>query len=325
MMNRTSIRQFDFSRLTAFQHWHEVLLGAMLLGGLLLAGVLEPRFVRPSVQLELVGETWTMAIVALPMAMIIITAGIDLSVGAMTCLSAVVLGLTLNAGFGIPIAVALALLTGALAGLINGCLIAGLGIHPLIVTLATMAGFRGIAMAITEGQTIQGFPEAFGPLFHGKLLGIPLPMWGFVCAAISVGFFLQRTAYGRFLYAMGHNETAARYSGVPVTKIKVSLYLLSGIACGVGAILLASRYEQAKADFASNLELEVITAVVLGGVSIFGGRGNIGGVVLGLALLHVCNRFVPWHWHVSELTSLVTGGLLIASVLLNALFTRQRN
>jgi rhamnose transport system permease protein len=197
-------------------------------------------------------------------------------------------------------------------------------IHPLIVTLATMAGFRGIALALTRGRTIQGFPPDFGDLVQRKVAGLPLPMWGFLIAASLTALFLSRSAYGRFLYAIGHNETAAGYSGVPVARVKLTLYTLSGLAAGVGAVLLAARYEQAKADFATGLELEVITAVVLGGISIFGGRGNIGGLLLGLVLLHECNKFVPWHWHVSELNSLVTGGLLIGSVLLNSLMTRRR-
>src|ERR1700752_4494635 len=123
---------------------------------------------------------------------------------------------------------------------------------------------------------------------------------------------------------MGHNETAARFSGVPVRRIKLALYTLSGFTAGVGAVLLASRYGQAKADFATGLELEVITAVVLGGVSIFGGRGNVLGVVLGLAIIHECQKFVPWHWRRSELNALVVGALLIGSVLLNSAVTRRR-
>jgi rhamnose transport system permease protein len=207
---------------------------------------------------------------------------------------------------------------------LNGLLIARAHIHPLIVTLATMAGFRGVALALTKGRTIQGFPESYGQLVQGSLLGVPLPMWCFLFAAAAATVFLSRSAYGRFLYAMGHNERAARLSGVPVTRIKLALYALSGLACGVGAVLLTSRYAQAKADFATAFELEVITAVVLGGISIFGGRGNIVGLLLGLALVHESNKFISWHWHISELNSLVIGALLIGSVLLNSLLTKNR-
>ncbi len=308
----------------AFRYWHESALAVLLMAGLFVAGYLQPRFVRPSIQVDLAGDAWAMALVALPMAMIVITGGIDLSVGSMTALCAVVLGLTVEAGGHIWLGVALALVTGALGGLINGGLVARLQIHPLIVTLATMAGYRGIALGLTRGRTIQGFPETFGQAVQYEILGLPLPMWGFLTVATLVALFLSRSAYGRYLYAMGHNELAAVYSGVPTTSIKLALYTMSGVVAGVGAVLLAARYEQAKADFATGLELEVITAVVLGGISIFGGRGNIGGLLIGLVLLHECNKFVPWHWHVSELNSLVTGGLLIGSVLLNSILTRKR-
>jgi rhamnose transport system permease protein len=307
----------------AFPYWHEAVLAALLAGAVFLAGVLEPRFVEPSVQVRLAGDAWPMALVALPMAMIVITAGIDLSVGSIMGLCAVVFGLTVEAGGGLTAGVLAALVTGAVAGFLNGALIAWVRVHPLIVTLATMAGYRGIALALTEGRTIHGFPPGLGEWVQSEVLGMPLPMWGFLIAAAVTGIFLSQTAYGRYLYAIGHNETASRFSGVPVASIKLALYTLSGVTAGIGAVLLVSRYEQAKADFATALELEVITAVVLGGVSIFGGRGNIVGVVLGLVLLHECNKFVPWHWHVSELNPLITGGLLISSVLLNSLIQRR--
>jgi rhamnose transport system permease protein len=308
----------------AFPYWHESGLALVLLIGIGVAGLLQPRFVRPSIQVDLAGDAWTMALVALPMAMIVIAGGIDLSVGSITGLCAVVLGLCVEGGLNIWAAVAVAMGTGALAGLFNALLIARIQIHPLIVTLATMAGFRGIALALTRGRTIQGFPEELGKAVQSSVWGLPLPMWGFALAATAAALFLSRSAYGRFLYAMGHNETAARYSGVPVTHIKLALYTLSGISAAVGSVLLAARYGQAKADFATGLELAVITAVVLGGVSIFGGRGNVGGLLIGLALLHECNKFISWHWHVSELNDLVTGGLLVGSVLLNSIVMNRK-
>lgn len=308
----------------AFSYWHEVTLAALLVAFFAIAGALEPRFVLPAVQVELAGDAWPMAIVALVMAMIVITGGIDLSVGAITGLSAVVIGLAVEAGINVWLAALLGLAVGASAGLLNGLLIAHVQIHPLIVTLATMAGFRGAALALTKGRTIQGFPPEYAERLQGDLLGLPTPMCAFVIAAVAVAVLLSQTAHGRFLYALGHNEQAARLSGVPVARLKFALYVLSGLACGVAALLLTSRYEQAKADFATGLELEVITAVVLGGISIFGGRGNIVGVLIGLALLHECNKFISWHWHVSELNALVIGALLIGSVLLNSLLTRNR-
>ena len=311
-------------RRRAFPYWHELVLAVLVAVVFIVAGSLEPRFVRPATQVRLAGETWALALIALPMTLIIITAGIDLSVGAATALCAVVLGLAAEAGAPVWLAIALALLTGTAGGALNGTLVAWLRVHPLIVTLATLAAFRGIAMALTRGRTIQSFPPDFGRIAGETFLGLPLPMWLFIAAALAAAVFLTRAPGGRFLYAMGHNETAARFSGVPVRRIKLGLYTLSGFTAGVGAVLLASRYEQAKADFATGLELEVITAVVLGGVSIFGGRGNVLGVVLGIVLVHVCQKFVTWHWRRSELNALVIGGLLIGAVLVNSFITSRR-
>lgn len=306
-----------------FDYWHELGLALLLAIVLVIAGILEPRFIQPAQQLRLAGDVWPMAIVAIPMVLIVITGGIDLSVGGMTALCAVVLGMYLEASSNPWLGVLLTLILGAGCGLFNGTLIARFQIHPLIVTLATMAGFRGIALAITKGRTIQGVPESFCDVAQGNLLGLPIPMLIFLACITTAAIFLTRTPQGRFLYAIGNNETAAKYSGIPTTRIKVLLYTVSGVASAVAAILLVTRYGQAKSDFANGLELEVITAVVLGGTSIFGGRGNLGGLLIGLILLHECKKFVPWHWHVSELNSLVIGGLLIGSVLLNSLLTRK--
>lgn len=323
-MNASSTTMATSSPRLPFRYWHEVALALLLGGFLVAAAALEPRFAQWGVQTELSGDVWPLGVVALVMALIVITGGIDLSVGGVTALCAVTMGISVEAGLNVWLGAGVALLTGLAAGMINGALIARLSIHPLIVTLATMAGFRGAALAITEGRTIQGFPPEFSRTVQRSVLGLPLPMWFFIAAAIMAAVALSRMPVGRYLYAIGHNEQAARYSGVPTTRLKLTLYALSGLTCGMAAILLTARYEQAKADFATGLELEAITAVVLGGVSIYGGRGNVVGLLLGLALLFEFNKFVPWHWHKSELNALVTGALLIGSVLINSLLTRTR-
>lgn len=308
----------------AFPFWHEVGLAILLIATLAAAGSMEPRFLLPKVQLGLAGDAWPLAFLALPMTLIILTGGIDLSVGAMAALSAVTIGLLTRAGVPVFLAAAAGVAVGTLCGAFNGTLVAWLRIHPLIVTLATMAAFRGVALALTRGETIQGFSPGYGEVAAGTLLGLPYPLWLLAIAAIAVAVFLANTAYGRFVRAIGFNATAARYSGVPVGKMTLSLYAFSGFVAGVAAIAMTSRYGQAKADFATGLELEVITAVVLGGVSIFGGRGSLIGVLLGVLLIHELQKFVPWHWQKTELNALVVGALLIGSVLLNSLRTRGK-
>ncbi|CAN5382716.1 ABC transporter permease [soil metagenome] len=308
----------------SFAFWHEVVLAVLLVGVMTYAGSLAPKFLSLRAQISMAGELWPLALLTLSMTLIILTAGIDLSVGSTAALSAVVLGLCYQRGTGMPIAITLALATGIVAGFINGILIARVRVHPLIVTLATLSAYRGIALAVTQGQSIHGFPQQFLNLSGSEFLGLPLPGWLFVIGWIVTGLLLWRTVLGRWLYAMGFNPVATRFSGVPTRGVILLLYTLSGFIAAVAAILLVSRYDNAKADLGTGLELSVITATVLGGVSIFGGRGNTIGVLLGVALIHECQKFVIWHYHRSELNALVIGALLIGSVLINSMVTARR-
>lgn len=299
-----------------FAYWHEVVLAALLIALLGGAYSVSPRFMNADVQKELASHAWTIAVLALPMTMIIITGGIDLSVGSTMSLSAVVLGLLIERGCTMSLAIPAALLTGALAGALNGLFIAGLRVHPLIVTLATLSAYRGIAEGISHARPLSGFPAGFATLSQQ-----PWPALIFACGLALTAFVLNKTVLGRYLYAIGHNETACRFSGVPVNRIKLRIYTLSGLAAAVAALLFVSLRNTAKADIGDGIELDVITAVVLGGTSIFGGRGGMIGTLLGLALIHETREFVSWYWQNDVLILIVVGALLIASVLLNTLLT----
>lgn len=319
-----------------FAYWHEVVLALMLIGLFVWARIVEPRFVTLEAQQDLSTHLWEKALVAIPMTLIIITAGIDLSVGSTVALCSVVLGMSFRYGWGgligvqpdnpqglsIWLSVVLALITGTLAGAANGFFVAKIRVHPLIVTLATLAAFRGIAEGISLGKPASGFPPAFEFLGHGIVLGQPIAGWLFLVFAIVVAIVLIKTPFGRYLYAIGHNETAARFSGVNVDRIKLLLYTLSGTTAAVVAIFTSSRLT-AKANLGDGLELTVITAVVLGGTSIFGGRGTMIGTVLGVLLVHETYEFVDWRWR-SEYYEIVIGILLIGSVLLNRLLSVRR-
>lgn len=277
---------------------------------MVVAAVLEPRFVTLRTQTLLAAHAWELAIVAVPMLLIIIAGGIDLSVGSIVALSAVTLGLLHERGWPVAASAVVAVGVGALAGAVNGWLIARTRVHPLLITLGSMAAFRGIAEGISLARPLSGYPENLLALSAGMT-----PALVFVVAAASAHVLLVRLRLGRWVIAMGTDETVSRFSKTPVDRIKVMLYTLSGLACGVAAVLLVARNNTAKADVAMGMELEAITAVVLGGASIEGGRGRVIGLVLGLALIHETRQFVSWHWRQSELNLLVIGGLLIGAVL----------
>jgi rhamnose transport system permease protein len=310
-------RWFD----AGFPCWHELLLGVLLIGLMVAAWLADPLFVRPRAQLLLSTQVWELALLALPMTFIIITGGIDLSVGAAMALSGVVLGLSFAAGVNIWGCCGLALLTGTAAGALNGLFVSVVRVHPLIVTLATLSAYRGIAEGVSSGKSFSEFPAAFVWMGRGAVGGVPVPAILFLVAAIVAGVVLWKTPFGRSLYAMGYNETATRFSGIKTRKIKFILYTLSGLSAAVAAILFVGRRNTAKADIGSGMELDVITAVVLGGTSIFGGRGRVIGTVLGVLLIHETRQFVSWYWRDETLISIVIGTLLIVSVLLNSLLT----
>jgi len=306
-----------------FRYWHESVLAALLIALLVAAGIADPAFLHVGVQTELSTHVWELGLLALPMTLIIVTAGVDLSVGAMMALSAVILGLSYEAGISPWVGAWLALLTGIAAGAINGVFVAWVRVHPLIVTLATLAAYRGVAEGISLARPVSGFPESFAVLGRGHLAGVPIPGAIFAVTALLAAVVLARAPFGRALYAIGNNEAAARFSGIAVARAQLWIYTLSGAAAGLAAVIFVARRNTAKADIGTGMELDVITAVVLGGTSIYGGRGRILGTLLGVLLIHEAREFVSWKWERDELNLIVIGALLIVSVLLNSLSSRR--
>jgi len=309
-----------FSR---FRWWHEAAIAVMLIGLLIIAGALMPTFLKVESQLTLSRQLWELAIVTLGMTLIVITGGIDLSVGSTMGLCAVVFGISFSATQSVPLACTASLITGFACGSLNGVLISKFKVHPLIITLATFAAFRGIAEGISQGAAYSKFGAGFAQVARGSLGGIPYAGYLFAGLAVGIGVFLAKTSHGRFIYAIGHNETAARFSGVAVDRCKFWLYSLSGFLAGLSTIIYVARFDTARADAGKGVELDAITAVVVGGTSIFGGRGNIIGSVLGLLLIHETRLFVSRYWRLDELRSIVIGILLIVSVLLYRILVRK--
>ncbi|MCC6677923.1 MAG: ABC transporter permease [Phycisphaerales bacterium] len=303
---------------------HEGVIALLLILVMVLAAWLEPGFISVGAQLELSTHAFELALLALPMTFIIIAGGIDLSAGSTMALASVTLGLLHQAGTPLWLASAAAVSVGAAAGAVNGIFVSAVRIHPLIVTLATLAAYRGLAEGISLGRPVSGFPEGFQWIGAGTVLGVPVPVLVLIVAVMVAGVVLSRTVAGHWVYTIGGNELAARHCGVPVGRVQFGLYTLSGMAAGLAGVVFAARRNTAKADIGAGIELEVITAVVLGGVSIFGGRGTITGTVLGVALIHELRELVGWHWRRDELILIVIGVILVGSVLLNNLASRRR-
>ncbi|PWT87752.1 MAG: ABC transporter permease [Blastocatellia bacterium] len=259
-------------------------------------------------------------LLALALTPIIITGGIDLSVGSIMGLAAVVMGaLWRDAHLPLIIAAVAALVLGALGGTLNGVLIARLKLPPLIVTLGTFSLFRGVAEGLTRGiENYSGFPSRFLYLGQGYVGHIiPTQLFIFIVAVLAFFWWLHRTAFGRSLYAIGHSAEGARYAGIAVAQKLFVVYLISGFASSLSAIIYVAHLGQAKSDAGTGYELMAIAAVVLGGASIFGGRGTILGTVLGLFAIVVLQNGLRLSGQPAELAGILTGVLLLVTIVLN--------
>jgi rhamnose transport system permease protein len=296
----------------------ETLLVIAVLGLVVLGTALSPVFLTPGNFTNLIAALMEVAIMALPMTLIIVAGEIDLSVESMAGLASAILGFLWAAGVPIWIGIPVVLFVGALGGLMNGLLVARAGLPSLVVTLGTLALFRGLALIVLGPRGISDFPDAFTELGFGRVPGTPIP-WPFVifiALAVLLGIVLHRTWVGRQIYAIGKNAGAARYSGVRVTRVKVGLFVLSGLIASLAGIILTSRLSSARADAGAGMTLTVVTVVLLGGVNIFGGSGTIPGVVLAVIAVAVMQNALRLASVTVEVQSIALGSLLILSVVI---------
>jgi rhamnose transport system substrate-binding protein len=306
------------------QAWHkrwfpngEWILLLALLGEIALFSAIGENFFTPGNFFEVIRFSVELGLLAIALTPVIVTGGIDLSVGSMLGLAAVVFGAAhRDWHFSIPAAACAALLVGAAGGGLNALLISRLGIPPLIVTLGSFSLFRGIAEGITGGAVnYSDFPMPF--LFFGQGYlwgGIPAQVPLFVLVLLGYSILLHRSTIGRGLYVIGFTQAGARYAGVPVSKRIGLVYFLSGVVSAVAAIVYVAHLGQAKSDAGSGYELDAITAVVLGGTSVFGGRGGLWGTLLGLFSISVLQDGLHLTALPSELTGVLTGTLLIITI-----------
>jgi rhamnose transport system permease protein len=269
----------------------ELLLLLILVVTMAVMGALNHTFFRTDNLLEMSRFFVETGLIALAMAPIMISGGIDLSVGSMVGLCVVAIGLVWK-HFHVPptTALAVSVLIGGLAGLGNGLFVAVVRVPALIVTLATMALYRGLALGLGASAPVSDFSSNYydlGQSYYTVLGRVQIPQQFpiFIVLAVLAGAILHRTVFGRGVFAIGHNERAARLAGVPVAPIKLALYTASGILCGLAGAIFCSRVATAKADAGTLMELDVITVCVLGGVSTAGGRGSVLGAILGLLIV----------------------------------------
>jgi ribose/xylose/arabinose/galactoside ABC-type transport system permease subunit len=297
---------------------------AGLVGLATLLWALSPHFLTVSNLLNVLEQTSINAIVAVGMTFVIVSGGIDLSVGSVLALAGVVLASALAAGAPVSVAIGIALVVGSACGIVNGLLVTFGRLPPFIVTLGMMSVARGAALMWAEGRPISGFSETFRAIATERVLMVPAPV--VITAVIYLGahFVLARTVFGRAAYAIGGNEEAARLSGVAVAFHKTLIYGVSGLMSGAAAILLTARLNSAQPTAGTMYELDAIAATVIGGTSLLGGEGTLAGALIGALIMGVLRNGLNLLNVSSFFQQVVIGLVIIGAVLVDTMLKRRR-
>ncbi|OAT52923.1 ABC transporter permease [Providencia heimbachae] len=275
-------------------------------------------------------QTSTIAFIGMGVTCVILTGGIDLSIGSVVALSGVAAAIAVNAGVPVSIGMVIGVLTGGLCGFANGILIAGLRLPPFIATLGTMMIIRGIALYITDAAPVSGMPDSFGDLGNGALFriiregengfpevifpGIPYPVILMIIAAILFTFALTKMRIGRYLYAIGSNEEAARLSGIKTNKVKLCAYIISGTFAGICGVIIASRLVTAQPNGGMMYELDAIASAVVGGTSLMGGVGTIPGTLIGAFIIGVLRNGLNMNGVSFFVQQIIIGAVILLAV-----------
>jgi rhamnose transport system permease protein len=308
---------------TIVPRWEAFLLLVLVVVLLLGAQASDHFLTASNISIALAGMM-PVAIVALPMTLIIVTGEIDISVGSIIGLCASIMGLCLEHHLPVVLAMVSGLAIGTLAGLFNGVMIVVFGLPSLVVTIGTLALYRGLAQIILKERGVNSFPDWYQQIGFGMIGDSPIP-WSVILFAalfLAFGFFLHLTHGGRAIYAIGNNREAARYSGVSVERTILGVFIASGVVCALAAIVLTAYLASARSDTAIGLELQVITAVVLGGVNIFGGSGTLVGVLIALFVLAFVKNALGLVGMTPEQQDIVTGAVLVGTLII---FGASRN
>jgi rhamnose transport system permease protein len=303
----------------------ETILVALLIGVVVVNARLSPFFLDFYNLSDATFNFSEKAILALAMALLIIVRDIDLSVAAIIALASLAMGLAAQAGAPTPGLIVVGLVVGVLCGAFNGALVTVFALPSIVVTIGTMSLFRGVAQVVLGDQALTKYPASFeaigqGYVWEGK--AVPISFALFLALAIAFGVVLHRTTIGRRLFAIGANPTSAQFSGVPVDRIRFWLFVLIGLMAGLAAVLLTGRIGSTRPNIALGFELEIVTMVVLGGVSIAGGSGGIMGVVLAVFVLGLTTFGLSLINVPGIVISILNGALLIVSIAAPALVRR---
>jgi ribose transport system permease protein len=290
---------------------------AGLLAMFLVLWALTPHFLTISNLLNVAEQATIIAIIAVGMTFVIITGGIDLSVGSVLAFSGVVMASALQHEVPLGFALLIGLGVGLFCGLVNGILITVGRLPPFIATLGMMSVARGAALMFTEGRPISGFPENFRSLATGEVLRIPTPVLIMIAVYFMAHFVLRRTKLGRYTYAIGGNEEAALLSGINVRLYKSMVYGLAGMLAGLAAILLTARLNSAQPIAGMNYELDAIAATVIGGTSLLGGEGTVVGTLIGALIMAVLRNGLNLLGVSSFIQQVVIGSVIILAVLID--------
>lgn len=268
-------------------------------------------------------EVAALAAVSFGQTVVILTAGLDLSVGAIVALVSVVTGLAM-VEFGMPLGILIGLLAGVAVGLVNGLIVTGLRVFPFIATLAMMSAVGGLALKLSNGTPIAGLPAEFTLIARERILGVPLPLIIALALLAAIFLFLRYTRAGRNVYAVGGNPQAARLAGINTQRVVILAYMISAFSAAVASIILSARVGSGQPTLGGNLPLESVAAVVLGGVSLFGGRGSVINVAFGVAFVAMLGNGLNLLNVDSYSQMMVIGGALIVAVALDQRFVQRR-
>lgn len=309
------------SKLRGGFRWEGALV-VVLIAEIVALGLINPKIIQPDRLMSATVDFVWIGIVALPLAIVMVTGGIDISIGSMISLTSIVTGITFHATGNIWLGVFVGLLAGAAAGAINGIAIVVTGVQPMVITLGTQFLFAGIAIGISgivgvsSFEGISGLPENFVQIGNGKTFGIPNPLLIFLIVAVIFAVILHSTPFGRRARLIGANPRAALYSGLPVRRVLLGSYILTGLGAGISGVVLTSYLASARADLGISALLPAITLVVIGGVSMYGGEGTMLGVILGTFVIGFLQQGLRMMGMDESVVTVLTGTVLVGAAAL---------